>query len=211
MKLIDLKLRAFIDQVDSKSPAPGGGSVSALMSSLGVSLARMVGHLTIPKKKFEKLDKDIQEKFENNLTHLNTIKDELILLIDKDTQAFNDIMLAYKIPKDLSEKRIKAIEDATLNAIEIPYRVAIISLKALELLPYILAYGNKQTISDLGVATLSLASGIEGALFNVLINLPGISDLDVRTFYKKEYEQILKKTYEIKHSILKDINTNLNI
>jgi formiminotetrahydrofolate cyclodeaminase len=211
MKLIDLKVIDFMNQVDSKSPAPGGGSVSALISGLGISLARMVGHLTIPKKKFEKLDENIKDKFNANLLHLNTIKEELILLIDKDTQAFNEIMIAYKIPKEDAEKRAKAIEDATLNAIEIPYRVAIISLKALELFPFILTYGNKQTISDLGVATLSLASGIEGALFNVLINLPGISNLDVKLFYKKAYEQILNKTIIIKNHILKDINTKLDI
>jgi methenyltetrahydrofolate cyclohydrolase len=211
MKLIDLKVIDFMNQVDSNSPAPGGGSVSALISGLGISLARMVGHLTIPKKRFEKLDDDIKMKFNNHLLHLSTIKDELILLVDQDTQAFNDIMLAYKIPKDDAIKRAQAIETATLNAIEIPYRVAIISLKALELFPFILTYGNKQTISDLGVATLSLASGIEGALFNVLINLSSISSLDVKLFYQKEYDQILNKTTSIKTHLIKEINSKLNI
>ncbi|BCR35263.1 cyclodeaminase/cyclohydrolase family protein [Mariniplasma anaerobium] len=211
MKLIDLKTIDFINQVDSNSPAPGGGSVSALISSLGVSLARMVGHLTIPKKKYEKLDKEIKADFENHLSHLNIIKDELVLLIDKDTEAFNDIMSAYKISKETPEKRNKAIEEATLKAIEVPYRVSIISLKALELLPFILTYGNKQTISDLGVATLALASGIEGALLNVLVNLPGISDEEIKSFYMKEYKHIINKTYLIKDSMLKDIYKELLI
>jgi formiminotetrahydrofolate cyclodeaminase len=211
MKLIDLKTIDFIDQIDSNSPAPGGGSVSALISGLGVSLTRMVGHLTIPKKKFEKLDVVIKEKFENHLSHLSTIKDELIILVDKDTEAFNDIISAYKLSKENLEKRKKAIETATLKAIEIPYRVSMISLKALQLLPFILTYGNKQTISDLGVATLALASGIEGALLNVLINLSGISDEDVKSFYLKEYAHIIDKTHLIKENILKDIYKELLI
>lgn len=211
MKLIDLKTIDFINQVDSNSPAPGGGSVSALISGLGVSLARMVGHLTMPKKKFEKLDKDIKVKFENHLSHLKIIKDELIILVDKDTEAFNDIMCAYKISKDNPEKRSQAIEEATMKAIEVPYRVSMISLKALGLLPFVLTYGNKQTISDLGVAALALASGIEGALLNVLVNLPGISDDDIKSFYMKEYEHIINKTNLIKTDILKYIYKELLI
>jgi formiminotetrahydrofolate cyclodeaminase len=211
MKLIDLKTIDFINQVDSNSPAPGGGSVSALISSLGVSLARMVGHLTLPKKKYEKLDSEIKVEFENHISHLNIIKDELLVFIDKDTEAFNDIMSAYKLTKDAPEKRNKAIEDATLKAIEVPYKVSMISLKALGLLPFILAYGNKQTISDLGVATLALASGIEGALLNVLVNLPGISDDDIKSFYMKEYTHIINKTHHLRDEILKDIYKELFI
>lgn len=197
MKLIDQTIIDFINNVDSDSPAPGGGSVSALISSLGTSLARMVGHLTVSKKKYTKLDSSIQATFENTLNHLSVIKDELILLIDKDTQAFNQIMKAYKLSKDIPEIRLKAIEDATLNAIEVPYRVSIISLKALQLLPIILAHGNKQAISDLGVAVLSLTSGIEGALYNVLINLSGISNQETRDFYSKEYHHLLQQTHRL--------------
>ena len=184
------------------SPAPGGGSVSALISSLGASLARMVGHLTVTKKKYMKLEVSIKNDFEHALSHLEVIKDELIILIDKDTLAFNEIMNAYKLSKDEPDIRSKAIEDATLHAIEIPYRVSLISLKALELLPTILSVGNKQAISDLGVAVLSLSSGIEGALYNVAINLPGISDQETKAFYTKEYHQILKATHSIKEELL---------
>ena len=120
-------------------------------------------------------------------------------------------MSAYKLSKDNPEIRNKAIEVATLKAIEVPYRVSMISLKALQLLPFILTYGNKQTISDLGVATLALSSGIEGALLNVLVNLPGISDEDVKSFYLKEYKHIIDKTHLIKDEILTDIYKELLI
>lgn len=202
MKLVEHKIIDFINLVDSNSPAPGGGSVSALISSLGTSLARMVGHLTISKKKFLSLDLSIKLDFENALDHLLAIKDELIILIDKDTLAFNEIMNAYKLSKDEPEFRSKAIEDATLHAIEIPYKVSVISLKALELLPIILAHGNKQAISDLGVAILSLSSGIEGALYNVAINLSGLTNQETKDFYTKEYDHILKRTHHIKDEML---------
>lgn len=202
MKLIDLTVEKFMNEVDSNSPAPGGGSVSALISTLGISLARMVGHLSVTKKKFLKLDQDIQHQFNAYLEHLETIKNELIDLIDQDTEAFNKIMKAYQIPKEDIPRRTDAIEAATLEAINVPYKVSTISLKALEMLSFILAYGNKQTVSDLGVSALSLATGIEGAALNVLINLPGLSDEDQKSIYKNEMMTIIKQSTELKQSIL---------
>lgn len=202
MKLIDLRIHEFINEVDSKSPAPGGGSVSALISSLGVSLARMVGHLSVSKKKFRNLDQEIQDEFNNHLDHLLVIKDELSSLIDKDTEAFNKIMSAFQIPKEEADIRKRAIEAATLEAIKVPYKVSTISFKALEMLSFILAYGNKQTVSDLGVAALSLATGIEGASLNVLINLPGLSDEEQINMYKTEMKALLKETQLLKQNIL---------
>lgn len=208
MKLIDLKTIDFINEIDSHKPAPGGGSVSALLSTLGVSLARMVGHLSIGKKKFLKLDQDIQNEFNDQLQHLLIIKDELIQLIDQDTEAFNLIMNAFQLPKD-DPHRNQAIEDATLEAIKVPYRVAQISYKALENLSFILAYGNKQTVSDLGVSALSLSSGIEGALMNVLINIPGLSDENQKNLYQQEAKNILKETQKLKQTLLNLIYEHL--
>ena len=208
MKLIDLKTIDFIHEIDSNKPAPGGGSVSALLSTLGVSLARMVGHLSVGKKKFLKLDQPIQETFHKHLNHLLIIKDELITLVDKDTEAFNLIMEAYQVSKD-DPKRNQMIEDATLEAIKVPYRVAQVSYQALETLSFILAYGNKQTISDLGVSALSLSSGIEGALMNVLINIPGLSDENQKNVYQQEAKSILKDTQNLKQNILNLVYENL--
>lgn len=202
MKLIDLRITEFINEVDSNSPAPGGGSVSALISSLGVSLARMVGHLSVSKKKFKNLDQTIQDQFNSHLDHLLMIKNELLSLIDKDTEAFNEIMKAFQIPKEDIDKRKMALEAATLEAIKIPYKVSTISFKALETLSFILAYGNKQTVSDLGVSTLSIASGIEGAAMNVLINLPGLSDEEQIQMYRNEMKLLLKETQLLKQNIL---------
>ena len=117
------------------------------------------------------------------------------------TEILKLIKQEYQLPKD-DPKRSGAIEDATLEAIKVTYRVAQISYQALEMLSYILAYGNKQTISDLGVSTLSLASGIEGALMNVLINIPGLSDENKIDLYRQEAKTILKDTEALKTNIL---------
>src|SRR5690554_848723 len=117
MKLIDLSVKKFIDEVDSSSPAPGGGSVSGLVSTIGISLAKMVSHLTFNKKKYLVLDEKIRLEYENNFAVISNIKDRLVPLIDKDTEAFKLFMEALKLPKETdNEKEIrkKKLEQATI-------------------------------------------------------------------------------------------------
>ncbi|HHX78899.1 MAG TPA: cyclodeaminase/cyclohydrolase family protein [Acholeplasmataceae bacterium] len=214
MDLINLKVKEFIEQVDSNSPAPGGGSVAALMSVLGVSLAKMVGHLTINKKKYLKLEESIQKKFTNSLNQLDSIKIELIPLIDADTESFNLIMKAFGLPKNTEvEKQLRnnEIEEATIGAIKVPFAVANLSLKALEILSFILEFSNKQTVSDLGVSVLALTSGIEGAIYNVMINISGLLNEEIKKYYKLESKKILNKTFTYKNTVLRDVYQLLNI
>lgn len=214
MYLIDLKVKQFIDEVDSNSPAPGGGSVSALLSVLGISLSKMVGHLSINKKKFLKLDESIQKTFKNNIIVLDNFKKELMPLIDADTESFNLIMKAYSLKKDSEEEiilRNKKIEAATIEAIKIPFRVAYLSLEALKILDFILEYGNKQTISDLGVSVLALSSGIEGAIYNVMINLGSLKNERIISDYKEKSKDILNKTNIFKKSVLEKVYLLLGI
>lgn len=214
MDLINLKVKEFIEQVDSNSPAPGGGSVAALMSVLGVSLAKMVGHLTINKKKYLKLEESIQKKFTNSLNQLDSIKIELIPLIDADTESFNLIMKAFGLPKNTEvEKQLRnnEIEEATIGAIKVPFTVANLSLKALEILSFILEFSNKQTVSDLGVSVLALTSGIEGAIYNVMINISGLLNEEIKKYYKLESKKILNKTFTYKNTVLRDVYQLLNI
>ena len=214
MYLIDLKVKQFIDEVDSNSPAPGGGSVSALLSVLGISLSKMVGHLSINKKKFLKLDESIQKTFKNNIIVLDNFKKELMPLIDADTESFNLIMKAYSLKKDSEEEiilRNKKIEAATIEAIKVPFRVAYLSLEALKVLDFILEYGNKQTISDLGVSVLALSSGIEGAIYNVMINLGSLKNERIISYYKEKSKDILNKTNIFKKSVLEKVYLLLGI
>lgn len=205
MKLVDLKVLDFLNEVDSKSPAPGGGSVSALVSSLGVSLSKMVGHLTTSKKKFAHLEPQIQLEFQDVMSALDLIKQQLILNIDEDTQAFNHIMNAYQLPKDTEENqkiRHQAIQQATEEAIIVPLKVATFSFSVLHHLPFMIQYGNPQAISDLGVAMLSLSAGIEGACMNVLINLPGFDNKFAASQYRKQVDQLIDETHRMRDRIL---------
>ena len=194
MKLVELDVLKFLDVVDSNSPAPGGGSVSALASSLGTSLARMVAHLSFGKKKYEALLDDVKAKFVANFDELLKIKNELNDLIDRDSEAYNTVMAAYKLPKETDEEkaaRSTEIQKSLKYAIQTPYDIVVLSGKAISLLGEILANGNQNAITDIGVGTMLLMVGLEGGILNVKVNLSSIKD----TAY---VEKITKEIYEIK-------------
>jgi len=202
----------FVNEVDKKSATPGGGSVSALASSLGLALTKMVGHLSVGKKKFRALEEEVQNEFNDILETFKGYKEEMLVLIDKDTEAYNVVMKAFKLPKETDEEkalRNEEIEKATMVAIETPYRIAVLSLEALKELDYILKYGNKNTLSDLGVSALMLYAGLEGALLNVKINLPGLSDQDVILEYSTKVKQMLFEGRELREDILEKVHSSL--
>lgn len=210
--LKQLTVENFVNEVDSKSPAPGGGSVSALASSLGFGLTRMVGHLSSGKKKFRALDQEIQDKFNAIIEEFLSMKTEMIELIDKDTDAFNLIMAAFKLPKETDDEkslRGQKIEEGTLEAIKVPFRVAELSLKGLKHLDFVLQYGNKNTLSDLGVSALMLQAGLEGAILNVKINIPGISNKETREYYISNSESILNEGSTLRNEVLKTVHGKL--
>ena len=208
MKLVDLNVTSFIQEVDSKSPAPGGGSVSALMSSMGVALARMVGHLTVDKKKFLALDSAIQFEFKDIISSFIVIKDALMDLIDRDTEAFNVIMKAYQMPKTTEDEvrlRNEKIQEGTVQAIMVPLKVATLSLSALHQFELILRYQNQNTLSDLGVAVLALSSGGLGACLNIMINLPGLTDTIAKKQYQLQAEELIEDIQVLRDDLLKKV------
>lgn len=203
MKLIDLTVHDFINEVDSKSPAPGGGSVAALAGSIASALSRMVGHLTVGKKKFKALDEHTQNEFNEALNVLLEIKEKLVVLIDKDTEAFNEIMNAFKLPKETEEEkkvRSAAIENATVTAIEIPMEVATLCKQGMEVIDIIKKDGNKNCTSDLGVSMLMFYSGLIGAVMNVNINIPGLSNPELISDYQNKVNELLSDAKE-KHDL----------
>lgn len=212
MNLMDLSVKDFLDQVDSSAPAPGGGSVASVASSLGIALARMVGHLTIGKKKYKALDEDVKQEYQRILDHFVVVKETLIKLVDEDTAAFNKVMDAFRMPKETEEEkklRKKAIEDATYLAIDVPYRVASLSLQTLGDLEYLLDYCNKNAVSDIGVAALMLYSGLEGALLNVLINVGSLSNEEIKVRYEKEVKQFSIEGDQLKDTVLRKVKALL--
>lgn len=205
MSYIDKELKEFMNLLDSASATPGGGSASALISVISLSLARMVGHLTINKEAFLALPKETQTKFNNSMASLLTLKDELTVLIDKDAESFNVVLKAYRLPRETEqekEKRKVAIEEAMLGATLVPLETATKSLQAFSYLELILKYGNSSAITDVGVSVLALGAAIEGSLLNVLINLGGLSDKTQVKHYKNEVERIKKETALLKETYL---------
>lgn len=210
MKLIDMTVKDFVNEVDSNSPAPGGGSVAALASDIGIGLSRMMAHLSFGKKKYEALDGDTKAEFEVKFDKLGKIRDELSKLVDEDTKSFNEFMKALKMPKDTFKQiieRQKAMTDATIYSIKIPYKTAILSLDAMKDLEFLLDNGNQNAITDIGVGTLMLCTGLEGAILNVKVNLENLEDKELAKKYADSCAEMLSEGKEIRDKILAKIHS----
>jgi glutamate formiminotransferase/formiminotetrahydrofolate cyclodeaminase len=173
--LMSMTASRFVDEVSTDSPAPGGGSVAALMGSLGAALAAMVANLTVGKKGYEAAWQELGDMAERG----QALKDRLARAVDEDTDAFNRVMDAMRLPKGTPEQqaeRDRAIEAANKAAAEVPLQTARHCLAAIELADIAADKGNRNSSSDAGVAALAGRAGVEGAVLNVLINLGGIKD-----------------------------------
>ena len=173
--LVKMDLRRFCNETLSDSPAPGGGSVAALMGALGVSLGGMVANLSAGKRGWEaKL-----EYFSDWAVKAQRLKDEMLSLVDEDTVAFNKVMAAFGLPKGTAKEksaRSAAIEAANKLAADVPLRVMQTAAKAYDLLAEMAARGNPASISDVGVGLLAVRACIEGAGMNVRINVTNLRD-----------------------------------
>jgi glutamate formiminotransferase/formiminotetrahydrofolate cyclodeaminase len=173
--LIDMTCRDFADETASESPAPGGGSISAYMGALGAALATMVANLSSHKAGWD----DRWEEFSNWAVRGQQIKDDLLALVDEDTNAFNKVMDAFGMAKTTDEEkaeRTAAIQEATKYATEIPFRTMQHSFDAFEIIKAMAEDGNPNSVSDAGVGALCARSAVMGAYLNVKINAAGLKD-----------------------------------
>ncbi|MCX8160442.1 MAG: glutamate formimidoyltransferase [Candidatus Saccharicenans sp.] len=190
--LIRLGLNEFVDELSMDSPAPGGGSVAALCGSLSAALSSMVANLTVGKKGYEQ----VFEEMKMVALKGQKLKDELLQAVDQDTRAFNRVMEAYRLPKTTEEQakeREEAIENANKEATLVPLSVLEKSLELVELATLAASRGNKNSVSDAGVAGLVARSSGLGAYYNVRINLPGIKDEKFKKRTVARAEQLKKK------------------
>ncbi|MEP6776932.1 MAG: glutamate formimidoyltransferase [Chthoniobacterales bacterium] len=187
--LVKTDLRQFCNETLSDSPAPGGGSVAALMGALGVSLGGMVANLSAGKRGWE----DKLSYFSEWAVKAQQQKDELLFLVDEDTAAFNKVMDAFALPKDSAEEKVArsaAIQLANKYAAEIPLRVMETASKSYHLLAEMADNGNPASISDVGVGLLALRACIDGAAMNVRINLAGLKDEKVKSALQESVRRI---------------------
>ncbi|MBZ0184698.1 MAG: glutamate formimidoyltransferase [Candidatus Obscuribacterales bacterium] len=212
-KLADLKVSEFLDELASESPAPGGGSVAALAGSMAASLCAMVANLTFDKKGFEKnrpLMNDLGEKSQ-------MLKAELLKAVDDDTEAFNSILTAMRMPRSNdteSSLRDKAILEASKEATLVPLSVMKRAAASFEIIEQVVEKGNPNSLSDAGVAGLMALACVEGAYFNVLINLDGFDkdDKEAKSFVKsteKEATALMEKTRQEAERIRKTVLARL--
>ena len=188
-KLVDLTLVEFADETASESPAPGGGSISAYAGVLGASLATMVANLSSHKRGWD----DRWEEFSMWAEKGQQYKNELIRLVDEDTNSFNKIMEAFRLPKESEEEKVarkKAIVEATKYAIEIPFKVMETAYQSMEVNKAMVEIGNPNSVTDAGVGALCARTAVMGAFMNVKINCKDLDD--------SEYvDDILKRGAEI--------------
>lgn len=209
-KLINMNLATFADETASESPAPGGGSISAYVGSLGVSLATMVANLSSHKKGWDNRWQEFSIWAEKG----QSLKDQLINLVDADTKAFNDIMSAFNLPKSTDEekkKRTQCIQEATKYAIEVPFKVMQLSFESMALIKTMAMEGNPNSVSDAGVGALCARSAVIGAFMNVRINASGLDDKKFVDEIISKGKLIEKQTIAAETEILSLVNEKIGI
>jgi len=209
-KLVKMTLTDFADETASESPAPGGGSISAYVGALGVSLATMVANLSSHKKGWDERWDEFSDWAEKGEQY----KNELVKLVDADTKAFNQVMSAFGLPKSTEEEkatRSKAIQEATKFAIEIPFKVMHASYDSMEVIKAMAEIGNPNSVSDAGVGALCARTAVMGAFMNVRINASGFDDKNFVTDVLNKGREIENKTIALEKEILKVVNEKIGV
>ncbi|NIM20375.1 MAG: glutamate formimidoyltransferase [Candidatus Latescibacteria bacterium] len=207
--LADLAIKDFLDVTSIDTPVPGGGSVSALIASLASALASMVANLTVGKKGYESVEGQMKEV----AVKAQALKSAFLQGVDEDSKAFDRVMEAMRLPKKTEEdrqRRDEMVEAATKRAVDVPMGVITACLRAVEVVEAVARSGNVNSLSDAGVAALSLRAAAEGALFNVLINLPGISDAE---YVKETHRDAISTAGEVDarcQEVVKKVREELN-
>jgi formiminotetrahydrofolate cyclodeaminase len=208
----DLTVKDFIAELASNSPAPGGGSTAAFAASLGSALSSMVFNLTVGKKAFNELSDEIKELIVKELKEAQESKEEFLSLMDKDTEAFMILMASFKLPKETEDEksvRSSKIQEAYKGATEVPLEMAVKAYKIYDYIMTACTYGNKNAISDAGVAALMTQSSIEAAVLNVRINLSSIKDEDYKQRVKKQCEELVANGAKKKEEILSIVDLEI--
>ena len=206
MKLIDMTVKDYLDLLKSDAPAPGGGSVSALTGAQGLALMLMVADLTLTREKYQ-ADHEICRQVKEAGTPLFESMSEAM---DRDTDAYNMVFAAYKLPKETDEEkaaRSKAIGEANLTATKVPFEVMTLAHEGLKLASKLVNHSNTNAASDLGVAASCMETAAKGAWQNVLINLPGVKDPEQAKQFEAEGHKILAESVSMANHIIESIKS----
>lgn len=207
--LVNCKLNDFADRTASELPAPGGGSISAYMGAMGAALGAMVANLSSHKRGWD----DRWEEFSKVAEKGQHYKEALLSLVDEDTKAFNNIMNAFRLPKNTDEQksiRKKAIQDATKHAIDVPFKIMELAYESMQVMKEMAEKGLEASVSDAGVGALAAKAAVSGAYLNVKINLSGLDDKKFAQDIKAKGLEIEKKTEKLQNEILETVNKKID-
>jgi len=208
--LAEMALSQFSDELSTKSPAPGGGSVAALCGALGSALYSMVAALSYPKQK----DDESREAMEAIGVKAQKLKEEFLLDADRDTEAFNGVMAAIRMNKNSDEEktlRAEAMEVALQEAVRVPLSVLERCVQAAELASKAVRKGNKSSMSDAAVGALCARAAAEGAYLNVMINLKDIKDESFRKENDKKAKTLKKKVNDLADCAMREVDQILGL
>ncbi len=207
-RLVDLSVERFVHETASESPAPGGGSIAATVGAMGAALATMVANLSSHKRGWD----NRWQEFSEWAVKGKTLHDDLLRLIDEDTNAFNEIMAAFGLPSGSdSEKQHKqrAIEEATKHAIEVPFRVMQKSYESMEVITAMADIGNPNSVSDAGVGALCARAAVMGAFLNVNINAKSLKDKAFVDDILSRGQQIVEQATAEEKTILEIVHAKM--
>jgi len=206
--LIEMALKSFANETASESMVPGGGSISAYVGALGISLGTMVANLSAHKRGWD----DKWEEFSEWAERGQEIKDQLLMLVDEDTNSFNAILKSFRLPKGSDEEkavRSEAIQAATKYAIEIPFKVMELSLASMEVIKAMTEIGNPTSVTDAGVGALCARTAVQGAFLNVKVNSADLKDKDFVNSIIAKAKAVAEQTDELEKEILEIVNSKI--
>lgn len=202
--IADKNIKEFLEETASSAPVPGGGSVAALSAGLAAALAAMVANLTLGKKGYEGLEKEM----ESIAIEAGRYREDFIKDIDRDCESFNVVMAAFKLPKETDEEketRKSIIQKGLKDAAMVPLEVAQKALSMMDIIEKVVDKGNKNAITDGAVAAMMARTAALSALYNVRINLASIKDVEFVERIGKEASEIEQKVVKAENIILKKV------
>ena len=207
-KLVNLSVKGFADETSRESPAPGGGTISAYMGALGAALGTMVANLSSHKRGWD----DRWAEFSAWADKGQQLMTELLHLVDEDTEAFNQIMSAFSLPKGTDEEkaaRSAAIQEATLYATQVPLKTMKASFRAFDICKAMAEEGNPASVSDAGVGALAARAAVLGACLNVKINASSLKDREQADALVAEANELARQACECEQTILQIVEGKL--
>lgn len=206
--IIDKSVQVFLDELASKSSTPGGGSSAAIMGAMAAALVSMVGNLTVGKKDYQAVEDEMQQL----LTSSETLRQQLTEMVKADVNVFDKVMASYGLPKETDDAkavRSESIQAALKEATDVPLACARLCADIIKLTVPMAEKGNKNVISDAGVAVLSAHAALRSAALNVYINIGAIKDADFVSDRRKQLEGILAGTNELTEEVYELVKSKL--